>query len=323
MTAGAGLAPPYGALARFFRAGEIVPFLGAGVNFGVRQPGDVWSSSSQFLPSGYELSELLAKESSFPYQSDSELADLAKVASYYEDALEREELRARLRDIFNRNCVSGAIHNYLARTAAIHPLLIVTTNYDDLMERALEAANQPYDLVVHPTDNEDWREFVLWWKHGSTEPEKVLPNKLCIDLSATTVIYKMHGTMDRRQVEFDSYVITEDDYVEFLTRMVTGTAVPMQFMRYFRERHFLFLGYGLQDWNWRVVLKHLRTQFTHMNGGDAESNGSNRREDSGRRSWAIQFRPSDLEKELWDRRDVKIYDVDINSFVAKLLEQDG
>ncbi|MFN0073879.1 MAG: SIR2 family NAD-dependent protein deacylase [Chloroflexota bacterium] len=291
------------------------------MNFGTRQPGDIWTSASQFLPSGRELSEFLANESSFPYQSPSELSDLAKVASYYVEALERTDLRERLRDVFNRDCQPGTIHTYLARTAAIHPLLIVTTNYDDLTERAFEAAKQPYDLVVHPTDNEDWREFVLWWKHGAAAPEHVLPNMLHIDLDSTTVIYKMHGTMDRRQMEFDSYVITEDDYVEFLTRMVTGTAVPMQFMRHFRERHFLFLGYGLQDWNWRVVLKHLRTQSTRVHGDATQSSGASRREEPGRRSWAIQFRPSDLEKELWDRRDVKIYDVDINSFVDRLLKQ--
>src|SRR5205823_762251 len=33
------------------------------------------------------------------------------------------------------------------------------------------------------------------------------------------------------------------------------TAVPAQFMRHFSMRHFLFLGYGLRDWNLRVVLK--------------------------------------------------------------------
>jgi hypothetical protein len=36
------------------------------------------------------------------------------------------------------------------------------------------------------------------------------------------------------------------------------------------------------------------------------------------RSWAIQFKPSDLETELWNARKVKIYDVDINEFVEKL-----
>ena len=69
------------------------------------------------------------------------------------------------------------------------------------------------------------------------------PVKLFIDLKKTTVIYKMHGTVDRRS-KWDNYVITEDDYVDFLSRMTGQTAVPALFMKAFRDRHFLFLGYG-------------------------------------------------------------------------------
>ena len=44
-------------------------------------------------------------------------------------------------------------------------------------------------------------------------------------------------------------------------------------------------------------------------------------EEAALRSWAIQFQPSDLEKELWNARRVKIYDVDINEFVRRLREK--
>ncbi|HEV7842895.1 MAG TPA: SIR2 family protein, partial [Pyrinomonadaceae bacterium] len=93
------------------------------------------------------------------------------------------------------------------------------------------------------------------------------------------------------------------------------TAVPAQFMRHFRTRHFLFLGYGLRDWNLRVVLKNLRTVLP------AAEDASKQAEDDDEgalRSWAIQFNPSELETELWNAREVKIYDVDINDFVEKL-----
>jgi len=40
-----------------------------------------------------------------------------------------------------------------------------------------------------------------------------------------------------------------------------------------------------------------------------------------RRSWAIQYQPSELERMLWDARNVKIYDVDIDTFVAKMRER--
>jgi hypothetical protein len=156
---------------------------------------------------------------------------------------------------------------------------------------------------------------ILWWKHGAVEPEVVPPNQLFIDLKSTTVIYKMHGTVDRVTAKWDSYVITEDDYIDFLSRMTGQTAVPAQFMRHFRTRHFLFLGYGLRDWNLRVVLKNLRMVLPAA--GDASGQAED--DDGGElRSWAIQFKPSDLETELWNARRVKIYDVDINEFVEKL-----
>jgi hypothetical protein len=64
----------------------------------------------------------------------------------------------------------------------------------------------------------------------------------------------MHGNADATDQERDSYVITEDDYVEFLSRMASQTALPATFAEPFRKSHFLFLGYGLRDWNLRVVL---------------------------------------------------------------------
>ena len=308
--------PPYGEIANLLRQGLVVPFLGAGVNFGARDAAAKWNQPTQaFLPSGAELSRFLAGESGFPSHDDHDLTDLAKVSSYFVETSARRRLRERLRDVFNQTYPACDIHTYLAELQA--PLLIVTTNYDNLMERSLEAAGRPYDLVVHLTDRKDQDASVLWRRHGETDPLAVAPNELVIDLSKRTVVYKMHGSIDRMAAKRDSYVITEDDYVDFLSRMADQKAVPMQFMRHFRERHFLFLGYGLNDWNLRVVLKNLRT----IPRGPSEDDEDD--EDDELRSWAIQFKPSDLERELWSARKVKIYDCDINEFVRQLRTRGG
>lgn len=309
--------PPYGEIADLLKKGEVVPFLGAGVNFSTRpEPGSKWNEKdSNFLPSGVELARFLADMSNFPSENEDETGDLAKVSSYFVETSARRRLRERLHEIFDRDCEPASIHNYLAEVGRNAPLLIVTTNYDDLTERAFNRLALPFDLVVHPTDRKDVEASILWWKHGATEPEVVPPNQLFIDLKNTTVIYKMHGTVDRLTSKWDSYVITEDDYIDFLSRMTGQTAVPAQFMRHFRTRHFLFLGYGLRDWNLRVVMKNLRTVLPA-----AEDGGKHQEDDSEGelRSWAIQFNPSELETELWNAREVKIYDVDINEFVEKL-----
>ncbi|MFN8526916.1 MAG: SIR2 family protein [Chloroflexota bacterium] len=312
---------PHGIIAQLFRRGEVVPFLGAGVNMGCRPPGARWEPGrSDFLPSGFELSRYLANEAAYPYAEERELADLAKVASYFVESSDRSILREQLRTVFNRDYQPGAIHTLLAEVAAVHPLLIVTTNYDDLTERAFKAAGQPYDLVVYPTDQPDWEAGLLLWRHGEDEPERVLANNVPVDLATTNVIYKMHGTVNRQDPRYDSYVITEDDYVEFLTRMINETAVPAQFLHHFRRRSFLFLGYGLGDWNLRVVLKHLReVDLGAALGGAARGPGV---VDGGelRRSWAVQFQPTALDEFLWDRRRVIIFDADINAVAEKLRE---
>jgi SIR2-like domain len=306
--------PPYGEIVDLIKSGQVVPFLGAGVNFGTRQTAtDKWDEKGPaFLPSGAELSRFLASKSNFPSTDEHDLVDLAKVASYFAETSARSRLRQRLHEVFDHDFEPCCIHNYLAELQT--PQLIVTTNYDDLTERAFVKAGKPFDMVVHQTDRKDVGASVLYWRYQAKEPEAVAPNKLFIDLEKTTVIYKMHGTVDRQLKQWDSYVITEEDYVDFLSRMMGQTAVPAQFMRHFRTRHFLFMGYGLNDWNLRVVLNNLRAVLP---GVEAEP-GVEPDDEEDLRSWAIQFRPSDLEVELWNARKVRIYDVDINAFVQRL-----
>ena len=268
--------PPYGVIARLFNTGAVVPFLGAGVNFGTRKPPDAqWNEkTTTFLPSGAELSRFLAADSGFPSQEKHDLDDLAKVAAFYVEATERKSLTDQLHKFFDQDFAPCDIHKYLAEIPT--PLLIVTTNYDDLTERAFATAGREYDLVVHANDSQEVAGSVLWWKAGATEPEPIPPAKLFIDLKKTTVIYKMHGTVDRRS-KWDNYVITEDDYVDFLSRMTGQTAVPALFMKAFRDRHFLFLGYGLRDWNLRVVLRNLRGILPAAAGAAVANDRGNRR----------------------------------------------
>src|SRR5438094_796038 len=84
-------------------------------------------------------------------------------------------------------------------------------------------------FVGRPADVKDIANSVPWWQHGSPEPVATKPNELDIDLSKTSVIYKMHGTIVPETEKWDSFVITEEDYVEFLSRMTTNTAIPSLF----------------------------------------------------------------------------------------------
>ena len=305
--------PPYGIIWNRLKAGGVVPFLGAGASFVGRTPDASWDACApRFLPSGLELARFLADEAGFPASDPGDRNDLAKVSSYYADIAGRRPLRERLRDVLNHDYQSGPLHELLADIPA--PLLIVVTNYDTLVEQAFRAKGKPYDLVIYPTDRKAIANAILWWPHGASEPLVKEPRKLDIDLARTTVIYKMHGTIMPENNKWDSFVITEEDYVEFLSRMTTNTAIPSLFYPYFRERSFLFLGYSLRDWNLRVILKNLSKYFPKRQ--------ANRDDDEDQLpSWAIQRNPFELERKLWDKRRVTIFDVALDEFARKLRER--
>ncbi len=306
--------PPYGAIAELLNRGQVVPFLGAGANFGTRPAEATWKEGMPFLPSGAELTQHLALHSNYPSTSQHDLTDLAKVASYYVETIARSRLRETLRGIFDHDFEPTSIHEYLAGVDA--PLLIITTNYDDLLERAFSQAGRPYDLVLHPVDRKDLAASVLWWPHQAEQPTPVKPNQLFIDLDKTTVIYKLHGTVDRVLGTWDNFVITEEDYVEFLWRMTARNGgVPSLFLDHARTRHFLFLGYSLKDWNFRLLLRYLHGLLPPSRRRRATSNDESEQQ---MRSWAIQFQPHELERALWNARGVKIFSVDLNKFVDEL-----
>ncbi|MGA1794857.1 MAG: SIR2 family NAD-dependent protein deacylase [bacterium] len=300
--------PPYGIIWNRLKCGKVVPFLGAGASFVGRQDSAKWlKPEDEFLPSGQELANFLALEAEFPSDIPNDREDLSKVSSYYVDIAGRCCLRERLHEVFNRNYRHGALHQFLAEVPC--PMVIVVTNYDTLLEEAFRAANRPFDLVIYPSDRKDIAGSVIWQQYGKDEPQEFAPNDLDIDLEHTTVIFKMHGSTLRDSVDFDNYVITEEDYVEFLSRMTMRQAIPHLFYPHFRQRSFLFLGYSLRDWNLRVVLKNLSKYFSCQNGEDPFP------------SWAIQHNPSELDRKLWEKRNVTIFDVTIEEFVHKIRDR--
>lgn len=276
--------------------GLVLPFLGSAASL----------ISSPSPPTAVDLAKKLIEETEFPAN---ELLDLPKVAQYLKSVGGAGPLYNKLHAIFDVNFGVSKLHDYLATVARHKPLLIITTNYDDLIERAF--AEVEHDTVIHICKPKLGPK-VFWTKHrrdsngnwNSSDPEMVVPNKLKIDLETTTVIYKMHGTVDRQKADRDQYVIAEDDYIDFLTRMTKNQAIPSIFSKVFPERHFLFLGYSLRDWNLRVVLNRIQT---------------NSHDYSDYNSWAIQYQPSPLERRFWEKRYVLLYDMKLEAFTEELI----
>jgi hypothetical protein len=300
------IAQAHSTIARRLLKGKVVPVLGAGVNLCGR-PEDTAFLRGQYLPDGTELAAILADD--YPAI---ESRDLAQVSQYIA-ALEGEGvLYEELNDVFDADYPPTQLHRFLAnlsrriRESPEHRecMLIVTTNYDDSLERAFRDEGEPYDLVVYIADGRDRGRFRHTRPDGTSAVIQRPNEYVELRLDENTVIAKVHGAVDRLH-RFDSYVITEDHYIDYITRADINGLFPVTLAAKMRTSHFLFLGYSLRDWNLRVMLYRLW--------GEQEGKRF--------KSWAIQADPSPIDRAAWDERGVDILPVRVEEFVAAIKER--
>ena len=296
----------YNSVIKAITDGRVVPFFGAGVNLVGRPKNGQWQHG-QYLPSGGELATYLANNFGYP---DNDKWDLVRVSQYIAVMEGSGPLYEELRKLFDADYPSTALHQFFAKLPSVlrskgfppRYQLIVTTNYDDVMERAFREANEPFDLVTFIAGGEHRGKFThLPFNAGkSILIEK--PNEYRgLALDQRSVILKIHGAIDRLDPDGDSYVITEDDYIDYLTRTDVSSLVPITLAAKLKKSNFLFLGYGLRDWNLRVILHRIwgQQKLTY-------------------KSWAIQLNPSDIERQFWLKRDVDIFGIHLDDYVEAL-----
>jgi SIR2-like domain len=284
-----------------------VPFLGAGVN--------VSSGDYEGLPLGGEVAQrlverLLGQESldldqlvriepgPFGDRYDDllrlSLQDLARVALHVQFRGDNANLIRLLRTILpDDDCQPSKLLHTLARL----PLqLIVTTNYDRLMEKALEANGNPSPLIVTQPI------------HGfSPREHRDLQTQLTGNDSL--ILYKIHGSFvgDSNEVPpggSPPVIISEEDYIEFLIIAgVRNVGIPRLISDKLVDSTLLFLGYGLEDWDFRTIYKALIERLPWR---------------EKRKSFAIQRNPSKFWEDFWASKQVKIYDVDLYEFADEL-----
>jgi hypothetical protein len=291
---------------RRLREGKVIPFLGAGANLCGRPTDADWLSDG-YLPNGSELAAYLADSYAYPA---TEVRDLLRVSQYVQAVTGGTVLYDELRVLFARKYASNELHRLLARMPSLvrgwrdqgYPSrfqLIVTTNYDDALEQAFVDAGEEFDLVSYLAQGEDRGKFVHRSPDGASKTIEAPNQYREFALDERTTILKIHGAVDRDDRGRDSYVITEDHYIEYLAQTDISKLFPAKLMAAMTESHFLFLGYSLGDWNLRVIL--------HRIWGDQPFEDKYT-------SWAIQKAPSRLEERLWRRRNVEILDMDLKDY---------
>lgn len=321
--------------------GRCVPFLGAAVN--VRSRDESYPYSGLPLADKVAL-DLVNKLMALDAKESKELADVT-----YHDAFKkfgREDLlrltlhnlaRVALHIEVESNFDFGYLLNLLQSSlsgekkpsklletvACIETLkLIVTTNYDWLMENALEKIHRPFEPVVQPIDG------------FKGEAQTEIRERLLRSLTKTNrlILYKIHGTFPEVPTEGDEIlkgspnqsaeeksdgvdatlntpkqpriIITEDDYIKFLTVVgIKDVGVPSLIWQFMVDSTLLFLGYSLEDWDFRTIYKGLIETLPR----------SDRRT-----SFAIQKDPPPFWVDFWKSKGVVIYDLDVYKFADDL-----
>jgi hypothetical protein len=166
-------------------------------------------------------------------------------------------------------CDPGPVHRFFAtlphrlEQLGLEPRyqLIVTTNFDSALERAFDAAEEPYDLAVFMASGPDKDHFVHFAYDDPTPRPITVANEYVgfpIDEEgglARTVIVKARGAVDAGP-EFrwrENCIVTEDQHIGYLSGGSTEGLVPTQLLGKLRDSHCLFLGYTMREWWLRVL----------------------------------------------------------------------
>jgi hypothetical protein len=297
-------------VAELLADGEVIPFLGAGANLSDRPDDAAWEPG-RFPPSGNELALTLAERSRYPDTGD---ADLLRVSQYVDAILGEGQLYRYLHTVFDSDYPPSSVHRLLAHVPELlrkhgrPQLVVLTTNYDDLVERALMEAGERFDVVWYEAKRGPQQGLFF---HRSPAGEVVpieRPNKYTgLAPAERPVVLKLHGAIDRSDSKRDSYVVTEDSYIDYLAGRDVGEQIPFSLRERMADSHYLFLGYSMHDWNLRVILNRIwGAQQLDL------------------KSWAVQREPAsagarEVEEALWrDRGDVDLLYVPLKDYVEGL-----
>jgi hypothetical protein len=267
------------------RSQQCILFLGAGVHAPPPEGSAFRYPPEQRPPIGAALSRQLAVECDFVGRfAGEDPGNLQRVALAYEI----DSSRGRLVDaIIDAVDVGRAPSPVLTALARLDFPLVITTNYDQLFERALrDVGKRPRVAVYNP------------------EPEPTTDFRNAMPQSP--VIYKLHGDIAHRE----SLVVTDEDYIQFVLRMSDKEPydpIPLSLKYFLTGSTTLFVGYSLLDYNLRLLFKALRWKIDAANVPDM---------------YSVDFRPDPLILDVWQsqRRYVKFIAQDVWSFVPALYE---
>ncbi len=252
-----------------------------------------------------------------PLVNEQELAiaqlNLQCLAQYKKLTSNIQDVYQRLHEFFLGRYSANKLHQFFANLPREmqnrdYPLpyqLLVTTNYDDMLERAFRAVNQPFDLVFYVAEGEETQGRFQYHPYGEsvrsiTSAQEVLGGTNPVILKLYGVVNQVAGTVNKF-----GFVIAEDHHINYLVKYEIEQLLPYDLLEILwgDNNHILFMGFSPNDRNLRLIVNRLWGERV-----------------IGQQSWMIhQSKPGELEKEFWTtRRKVKLLDSDLEEYLNEL-----
>ena len=264
------------ALLRSIRKGQCTPILGSGLPESLlgstRDIARRWAEQYRYPLEPHEREDLpqvaqflsVNQDKNFPRDELGEYLRREMKQRYAADLPEGvRNGRATLDDLLNAIGAKRRSTNphdpYRALASLPFPIYITTTP-DNLLVEALKEAGKDPQIELCP-----WNDYVEQSESlAETQPDyRPSPEK--------PLVYFLFGRLN----EPDSLVLTEDDYFDYLIGVTSNKElIPSTVRRKLADTALLFLGFQLEDWNFRVVYRSImgqegrgrRSRYAHIAG---------------------------------------------------------
>ena len=259
---------------------------------------------------------------------------LLDASSYFAYRIDRALFWADLKKLFvnkqqptdTHQLVATAAANYIDKNKddiAAQDFLIITTNYDCLIEHALLEANVAHCVLTVPKGDPPAIDLSFSPNTqaylGMTDArfKRLVQNVSFTDgkPTATTLfpglvnrprplvmVYKIHGSLHPLATQdADSVVITNEDYVTFLS--IAGV-VPSYITKRLPTLGLLFLGYSFTDWNVRSLYRSVTKNRTAKSATTID--------------YAVLLNPSPYEVGFFEKNQIEVLDTPLDLFCQRM-----
>jgi hypothetical protein len=236
------------------------------------------------------------------FECDALREERSAIAQYIADRHGRENLYAEIRKLLDRtNFEYRATHELFAAWGDFKKYngdevpfpTIITTNYDNVLERRLTGAGLPYHLLSYQTDGPHRG---LFYHRLPDNGLRIIERPRNIrGFSKGFVIVKMNGGIAQGRIP-ESYATTRLDYWDLAARI--PAVLPEVIQQTLSANSLLFLGHGLRMPDIESLVR-----FAHKDRSDP-------------RSWAVVKHKQ--QDDYWRQLGVELLDHDINLYTNDL-----